>query len=113
VEKSTTSSLGEGAGQRDSGQSAAPTGGWRLTGLHQHHREHEQRHSPFVPECEALAIREDGMFWTAMSMLEAKKGFRRLKPYKHLPVLKATCQNHRNGQTVTPAVNRLVDAAYC
>lgn len=54
-----------------------------------------------------------GLLWTAMGMLEAKKGFRRLMPYKHLPVLKATCQNHRNGQTVTPAVNRLVDAAYC
>jgi putative transposase len=27
--------------------------------------------------------------WTAAGMLEAAKGFRRLKAYKHLPVLRA------------------------
>ena len=52
-----------------------------------------------------------GLRWTAAGMLEAKKGFRRLKAHKHLPVLKAALQNHRNGQSVTPVVERLADAA--
>ena len=33
----------------------------RRAGLHQHHREHEQRHSPGMPECEALAERKYGI----------------------------------------------------
>ena len=45
-----------------------------------------------------------GLRWTAAGMLEAKKGFRRLKAHKHLPVLKAALQNHRNGQSATPGV---------
>jgi hypothetical protein len=52
-----------------------------------------------------------GLRWTAAGMLEAKKGFRRLKAYKHLPVLKAALQNHRSVQSATPVVDRLVDAA--
>ena len=32
----------------------------------------------------AMALR-----WTAAGMMEAAKGFRRLKAYKHLPVLRA------------------------
>ena len=44
-------------------------------------------------------------------MLEAKKGFRRLKVHKYPPVLKAALQNHRNGQSAIPAVDRLADAA--
>jgi co-chaperonin GroES (HSP10) len=32
AQKSTTWPMGKGAGKRDSGQSAAPTGGWRVTG---------------------------------------------------------------------------------
>ena len=52
-----------------------------------------------------------GLRWTAAGMLEAKKGFRRLKAYKHLPVLKAALQNHRTSQSATPAVDRLADAA--
>ncbi len=52
-----------------------------------------------------------GLRWTAAGMLEAKKGFRRLKAHKHLPVLKAALQNHRNCQTATPGVDLLADAA--
>jgi transposase-like protein len=52
-----------------------------------------------------------GLRWTAAGMLEAKKGFRRLKAHKHLPVLKAALQNHRSAQSATPAVDRLADAA--
>jgi hypothetical protein len=44
-------------------------------------------------------------------MLEAKKRFRRLKAHKHLPVLKAALRNHRNGQSATPAVDHIADAA--
>jgi hypothetical protein len=44
-------------------------------------------------------------------MLEAKKRFRHLKAHNHLPVLKAALQNHRTGQSLTPAVDRLADAA--
>jgi putative transposase len=59
-----------------------------------------------MPECEALAECK-----TAAGMLEAKKGFRRLKAHKHLPVLKAALQSHRTAQTTTPTVDRLADAA--
>jgi hypothetical protein len=52
-----------------------------------------------------------GLHWTAAGMLEAKKGFRRLKAHKHLPVLKAALQNRRNGQSATLVVERLADAA--
>ena len=36
--------------------------------------------------------------WTGTAMLEAKKTFRSLKAYKHLPVLRATLLHHQ--QTV-------------
>lgn len=34
--------------------------------------------------------------WTASGMLEAAKGFRRLKAHKQLPVLKAALLKHRD-----------------
>lgn len=37
--------------------------------------------------------------WTAAGMLEAGKGFRRIKAYKQLPTLKAALENHRNPKT--------------
>jgi putative transposase len=52
-----------------------------------------------------------GLRWTAAGMLEAKKGFRRLKAHKHLPVLKAALQNHRAEQHSAHVVDRLADAA--
>jgi putative transposase len=33
--------------------------------------------------------------WTAAAMLEAAKGFRRLKAHKQLPILKAALLKHR------------------
>jgi hypothetical protein len=33
--------------------------------------------------------------WTAAGMFEAKKGFRRLKAYKQLPILKQALLDHR------------------
>jgi hypothetical protein len=52
-----------------------------------------------------------GLSWTAAGMLKAKRCFRRLKAYQHLPALKATLRNLRTGQHGTPAVDRLADAA--
>ncbi len=42
----------------------------------------------------AMALR-----WTAAGMMEAAKGFRRLKAYKHLPILKAALTAHRAKHT--------------
>ena len=39
----------------------------------------------------AMALR-----WTAAGMMEAAKGFRRLKAYKHLPVLRAALAAHQS-----------------
>ncbi len=38
----------------------------------------------------AMALR-----WTAAGMLEAAKGFRRLKAYKHLPALRTALTTHQ------------------
>ena len=40
--------------------------------------------------------------WTAAGMLEAGKGFRRLKACKQLPVLKAALEKHRDPQAGAP-----------
>ena len=40
--------------------------------------------------------------WTAAGMLEAAKGFRRLKAYKQLPILKAALAKHRDVNTAGP-----------
>jgi hypothetical protein len=64
-----------------------------LSGLHQHHREHERHDPAGQPQREALAgwlLR-----WTAAGMMEAKKGFRRLMAYKQLPMLKAALLAHQ------------------
>ena len=34
--------------------------------------------------------------WTAAGMMEASKGFRRLKAYKYLPVLRAALAAHQS-----------------
>ena len=39
----------------------------------------------------AMALR-----WTAAGMMEAAKGFRRLKAYKHLPILSAALAAHQS-----------------
>ncbi|MBM3601216.1 MAG: IS256 family transposase, partial [Alphaproteobacteria bacterium] len=38
--------------------------------------------------------------WTAAGMMEAAKGFRRLKAHKHLPTLKAALAAHQAEQTI-------------
>ena len=53
----------------------------------------------------AMALR-----WTAAGMLEAAKGFRRLKAYKHLPVLRAALAAHQSN-CLTQPVEDNADAA--
>src|SRR5262249_19357908 len=48
--------------------------------------------------------------WTAAGMLEATKGFRRLKAHKYLPVLRAALAAHQS-KYVTQRVERNADAA--
>jgi len=48
--------------------------------------------------------------WTAAGMLQAGKGFRRLKAFKQLPVLKAALEKHRNPQPGDP-VDPMEEAA--
>jgi putative transposase len=54
----------------------------------------------------AMALR-----WTAAGMLEAVKGFRRLKAYKQLPILKAALLAHAAKQTATKNLEPQADAA--
>lgn len=51
-----------------------------------------------------------GLRWTAAGMLEAAKGFRRLKAHKQLPILKAALEKHRQKETVT-SVDPIAEAA--
>jgi putative transposase len=54
----------------------------------------------------AMALR-----WTAAGMMEAVKGFRRLKAYKHLPTLRAALAAHHAKHIITQQVAPRVDAA--
>jgi putative transposase len=54
----------------------------------------------------AMALR-----WTAAGMMEAAKGFRRLKAYKHLPVLKAALAARQSKGTLSRTVEANADAA--
>lgn len=51
-----------------------------------------------------------GLRWTAAGMLEAAKGFRRLKAHKQLPILKAALEKHRQKDPMT-AVDPIAEAA--
>src|SRR5262249_55231923 len=53
----------------------------------------------------AMALR-----WTAAGMMEAAKGFRRLKAYKHLPALRAALAAHQS-KYVTQRFEHAADAA--
>jgi hypothetical protein len=53
----------------------------------------------------AMALR-----WTAAGMMEAAKGFRRLKAYRHLPALKAALAAYQS-KYVTQRVEHDTDAA--
>jgi hypothetical protein len=48
--------------------------------------------------------------WTDAGMLEATKGFRRLKAYKHLPILRAAIAAHQS-KFVSKRVEDNADAA--
>jgi putative transposase len=54
----------------------------------------------------AMALR-----WTAAGMMETAKGFRRLKAYRHLPVLRAALVAHANKHVVTKKIEPQADAA--
>jgi hypothetical protein len=49
--------------------------------------------------------------WTAAGMIEAAKGFRRLKAYKQLPILRTALVAHALKQLVTNRIEPQADAA--
>ena len=49
--------------------------------------------------------------WTSAAMLEAAKGFRRLKAYKQLPILRAALLAHQRKHTATPTLDQQAAAA--
>ena len=49
--------------------------------------------------------------WTGTAMLEAKKTFRSLKAYKHLPVLRAALLRHQQAVLADQAIDRQSRAA--
>ncbi len=53
---------------------------------------------------------EMALRWTAAGMLEAAKGFRRLKAHKQLPILKAALQKHRAAEK-SACVDAVAEAA--
>ena len=54
----------------------------------------------------AMALR-----WTAAGVIEAAKGFRRLKAYKQLPILRAALAAHHGHHVVTQRVESKAEAA--
>ncbi len=49
--------------------------------------------------------------WTAAGMMEAAKGFRRLKAYKQLPLLRAALLAHQKKHTITTNLEQQAKAA--
>ena len=49
--------------------------------------------------------------WTAAGMMEATKGFRRLKAHKQLPILKAALAAHQAKHTTKPKLEEDLQAA--
>ncbi len=49
--------------------------------------------------------------WTSAGMLEAAKGFRRLKAYKHLPILRGALAAHQAKHTLNPNLEQQAVAA--
>ena len=77
--------------------------------------EHEQVRSvgehARLPQCEALARCPMALRWTGAAMLEAAKGFRRLKAHRQLPILKAALAAHGARHTIKPVLERQSAAA--
>jgi hypothetical protein len=51
------------------------------------------------------------MRWTAAAMMEAKKGFRRLKAHKQLPVLRAALDRQSAGTPTGWPLAQIAEAA--
>ena len=49
--------------------------------------------------------------WTAAGMMEAAKGFRRLKAHKQLPILRAALAAHQAKHAITPGLEQQARAA--
>ncbi|MDP6855213.1 MAG: IS256 family transposase, partial [Arenicellales bacterium] len=49
--------------------------------------------------------------WTGAAMLEAAKGFRRLKAHKQLPILRAALATHQANHFINPELEPKVKAA--
>ena len=49
--------------------------------------------------------------WTGAAMLEAAKGFRRLKAHKQLPILRAALAAHQAKYLTNPDIEQQVRAA--
>jgi putative transposase len=49
--------------------------------------------------------------WTAAGMMEAAKGFRRLKAHKQLPILRAALAAHQAKQATNPDLEQQAKAA--
>ena len=60
---------------------------------------------------EAMAKRRHGAALAAAGMLEAAKGFRRLKAHKHLPALRAALTAHQAEHTTRNKLEENLQAA--
>ena len=49
--------------------------------------------------------------WTGAAMLEAAKGFRRLKAHKQLPILRAALAAHQASHSINPDLEQKAKAA--
>ena len=54
---------------------------------------------------------EMALRWTAAGLLEAKKTFRRLKAYRHIPILRAALQEHMKKAKAKSAIETIKEAA--
>ena len=54
---------------------------------------------------------EMALRWTGAAMLEAAKGFRRLKAHKQLPILRAALAAHQAKYLTNPDIEQQVRAA--
>ena len=80
--------------------------------LHQLDREHDGDGASRLSKCEAMAkCRRWALRWTAAGMMEAAKGFRRLKAYRLLPILRAALVAHATEHVATKKIEPQTDAA--
>ena len=79
--------------------------------LHQLDREHDGDGASRLSKCEAMARCAMALRWTAAGMMEAAKGFRRLKAYRLLPILRAALVAHATEHVATKKIEPQTDAA--